>query len=847
MGLYERLTLRECTAEPGARPTCHAAGISTPRRIVINRYGAGVSLVVLAFLVLAAVAAGAGGWEEERLPEESLVQLPFFTDKCIGKMGLVSLNTASGQAYGASSETDPAAEVLRLTDIISDRRDAIEAARARELESVTRTYRRNVAEIAPKDMFETELEYHTRQAREKSEIELQRVKSLNGVHRTHDALLREQVEPLIGRVRELLTRPDIIPRDAIVYQVTRYDPESSLFHGSLRVASPLMEIDALMQFPMKRHDARVLWRNRQSLDPRITVSLDVHSLNIRLAKFRLEDTTEGIRTTQVFLAQRPQITRPAKAQLGVVAGIRASAADLAERIAQALGQYGSRGEEWSRGVIAEYNRLVGEAKSVFPDDAFVQKLGVIEYSGNYRQAAGAVATAAKALGTYFTSFVASEAFKLSAADLAERIAQALEQYGSRGEEWSRGVIAEYNRLVGEAKSVFPDDAFVQGLGVIEYSGNYGQAAGAVATAAKALGTYFTSFVASEAFKLSAADLAERIAQALEQYGSRGEEWSRGVIAEYNRLVGEAKSVFPDDAFVQGLGVIEYSGNYGQAAGAVATAAKALGTYFTSFVASEAFKLSAADLAERIAQALEQYGSRGEEWSRGVIAEYNRLVGEAKSVFPDDAFVQKLGVIEYSGNYRQAAGAVATAARSLERMMANLKDVPIAVEVDTKPNSYRPLDYLPYSGRFSPRIRSFCGFSPDAATNEGWTYLHAAVGWNLPGLVSALLDDGADPNARGGSGVTPLHQAASNDNRTVAADLIVRGVAINAMDEWSWRPIHNAAYFGAREVAELLIGQGADINSYQEGGWTPLDIAIDREHTEVVKLLQRHGATCNYKC
>ena len=111
------------------------------------------------------------------------------------------------------------------------------------------------------------------------------------------------------------------------------------------------------------------------------------------------------------------------------------------------------------------------------------------------------------------------------------------------------------------------------------------------------------------------------------------------------------------------------GNDSQAAGSVATAAKGLETYMVSFVSHEAFRASAAALAMRAAQDIRNNRS-GQEKAKGWIAEYNRLVREAKSVFAKDPHVQGLKALPYTGSARQIAGGVATAARTFARTMEN---------------------------------------------------------------------------------------------------------------------------------------------------------------------------------
>ena len=538
-----------------------------------------------------------------------------------------------------------------------------------------------------------------------------------------------------------MSSEDIVPRDAIEFHLETYDAESQLFHGILKIDSPIVPTDALIHFPMKRADARVFWGNRQSLIPRVRVSLALWSLSTDLNRFGLDDPESGM-TARVFVVPRPPAGQPPSGKAGVVSGFKESARALAERAPEVTRT------DSAKGVIAEYNRLIGEAKGVFVSDAFVQSLREIAYHGSVWQSAGEVATAAGGLHAYLTSFASSDGFKESARALAERAPEVTRT------DSAKGVIAEYNRLIGEAKGVFVSDAFVQSLREIAYHGSVWQSAGEVATAAGGLHAYLTSFASSDGFKESARALAER-----------------------------APEVTRTDS------------------------------------------------------------------AKGVIAEYNRLIGEAKGVFVSDASVQGLREIRYQGNVRQAAEAVASAASSLGRIVANMSDVPITFEITEKPSRGQEFDYLPYSGRFSGNVRSLAkwlrrDFSLLLKDEYGYTDLHHAATENLPGLVSALLDAGASANVRSATNYAPLHFAAT---ALIAADLIAGGATVNAMTDLGWTPLMVAAWKRNHAIAEFLIGQGANVNLKHGDGWTALDFALHRGASDVAELLKRHGGTCNEKC
>ena len=781
------------------------------------------------------------------------------------------------EAPAASSATDAAAEVLRLRDLIGEKRDEIEAGRSAALEQVEATYRANLAAIEPKDMFETELEYQQRDAREKSEVELQRARDVSGVHREHDLALSDEVEPMVQQVRGLLSQGDIIPADAIDSHLENYDPERKLFTGTLKIDSALVQTNARIYLPMKREKARVLWKNRELLKGKVRVSMNVRSLDIGIEEFWLEDPESGGRAEEriaVVEIRVPVRTHrvgerdaPSEDQMRLAEGFKASAAALAKRAEKGPQTYSNDAGIW----IAEYNRLIQEARSIFTKDPHIQALQPLKPMDRKitrKQDAGMVATAVRGLEVYLTSFISNEAFRNSAAALAKRAEKGPRAHSNDAGIWT----AEYNRLIQEARSIFTKDPHIQALQPLRK-----QDAGMVATAARGLEVYLTSFISNEAFRNSAAALAKRAEKGPQTYSNDAGIW----IAEYNRLIQEARSIFTKDPHIQALQPLKPMDRKitrKQDAGMVATAARGLEVYLTSFVSNEAFRNSAAALAKRA-----EKGPRAHSNDAGIwIAEYNRLVQEARSIFTKDPHIQVLKTLAYAGDSYQAAEAVSTAAKRLGGVMTTAK-APLrgtaaeAVDEVTDPG-YTPLDYLSYSGRFSQDAHKLAkllgrGFSPDARDENGLTDLHYAALLNLPGLAAALLDAGADNGVKlksdsmdysnrmrgtlfgfghdlAGSrrrGQTPLHYAAWFNARSVAAVLIAVGTEVNVQTNSGYMPIHYAALHNSHAVTELLIGQGANTHAKLNDGWTPLDLAIEAKASETEALLRRHEAPCNKKC
>ena len=276
------------------------------------------------------------------------------------------------------------------------------------------------------------------------------------------------MEPLFQRVRTLLDGADVISPDAIAVKLEKYNPEHGVFTGSLTVHTALVDLKALIFVPMKRDAARAFWKNKNSLIGRMSLAMNVHSLDIEIEELWLEEPQSGSRTTE---------------RIAVVEEISSSEeqqrrANGFEAIAASLGKQAVRNYESSKygnpknavkGSIAEYNRVVREAKSVFTRDPHVQALAELSFSGSSYQGAWSVATAALGLERYMASFNSSEAIKAIAASLGKQAVRNYEssKYGNP-KNAVKGSIAEYNRVVREAKSVFTRDPHVQALAELSF-------------------------------------------------------------------------------------------------------------------------------------------------------------------------------------------------------------------------------------------------------------------------------------------------------------------------------------------------------------------------------------------
>ena len=171
-------------------------------------------------------------------------------------------------------------------------------------------------------------------------------------------------------------------------------------------------------------------------------------------------------------------------------------------------------------------------------------------------------------------------------------------------------------------------------------------------------------------------------------------------------------------------------------------------------------------------------------------------------------------------------------------------------------------------------------SANAVGEYGWTDLHYAAAANLPEVVEALIDAGANvaaraaltedddtplsdtlrqflevlgfelkfwwPDPRPGSGLTPLHVAAWGNAREAALALIRRGADVEAMTEEGWTALHWAGFGNAREAALALIEHDADVQAQNKWGDTPLHFAASTNAMETTLTLISHGADIKAK-
>jgi ankyrin repeat protein len=150
--------------------------------------------------------------------------------------------------------------------------------------------------------------------------------------------------------------------------------------------------------------------------------------------------------------------------------------------------------------------------------------------------------------------------------------------------------------------------------------------------------------------------------------------------------------------------------------------------------------------------------------------------------------------------------------------------------------------------------------------EQWTPLHSAACGGHPGIVSMLLQHGAQVSSRGQEGENSLHLAASACHGDIAAMLLASGAEIKSKTNTGDTPLHSAALAAEADAAKkaanhfkccchrekeemnkpvdesksecvaLLLDHGADLACKNGAGLTPLTVALGAGHKDIVETL-----------
>lgn len=161
------------------------------------------------------------------------------------------------------------------------------------------------------------------------------------------------------------------------------------------------------------------------------------------------------------------------------------------------------------------------------------------------------------------------------------------------------------------------------------------------------------------------------------------------------------------------------------------------------------------------------------------------------------------------------------------------------------NTVRPLFVATFDGKLDvARLLLSRGADPNcvSVSEDSQTPLHCAA-WlafsppdDVRGIVTALLDAGADADCEDANGLTPLLVAAKR-NCVAAAEVLLTKVARGVTGRSALsKALHYAAKTGAGDVVSLLLAHGATVDWTSKEGCTSVHVAARGGHDAVLNTL-----------
>ena len=154
-----------------------------------------------------------------------------------------------------------------------------------------------------------------------------------------------------------------------------------------------------------------------------------------------------------------------------------------------------------------------------------------------------------------------------------------------------------------------------------------------------------------------------------------------------------------------------------------------------------------------------------------------------------------------------------------------------------------------------------GADVNARDRFGYSALMYAAGGGHSAVVEMLLSSGADVGAKNRNGLTGLDLAAARGHSTIAgllrnarffhaardgdvgllSELLDAGADVNAQHTDGWTALMTAALYDRPEVIALLLCRGAEAALQNDAGWTALLIAERKGHARVAAMLRQDRA------
>ncbi len=133
-----------------------------------------------------------------------------------------------------------------------------------------------------------------------------------------------------------------------------------------------------------------------------------------------------------------------------------------------------------------------------------------------------------------------------------------------------------------------------------------------------------------------------------------------------------------------------------------------------------------------------------------------------------------------------------------------------------------------------------GVRVNVEDSEGNTPLLLATKWGHYDIVQLLLAHRADVNKPDTHGNTPLIIAARNYPGLVSC-LLDHGADVNAQGAEGWTAIMGVIDFGSVEAVAALLKHHADVNIKNQDGVSPWSKACNGSSKTIIQLLKQVGA------
>jgi len=131
------------------------------------------------------------------------------------------------------------------------------------------------------------------------------------------------------------------------------------------------------------------------------------------------------------------------------------------------------------------------------------------------------------------------------------------------------------------------------------------------------------------------------------------------------------------------------------------------------------------------------------------------------------------------------------------------------------------------------------------TDPSKDMIKAAKAGNVERVKELLKADPKLVGARDKDGSTPLHCGTWKGHLGVVSVLLDHGADVNAHnqnDHWGTTPLHAAAHANQAAIAELLIERGADVNATDMNDKTPLHHTTFHKAKATAKVIEKHLGT-----